>query len=83
MRIPSAIVFDIVVSKIFIGMDQIQKLGAQSWMIIRGLQERLTRSVGVSLEALDQSFGSVELSDDVRPTEFVSDVVMPDDFAIC
>src|SRR6202521_1442965 len=64
------------------GRVRVTLVGAQSWMIIRGLQERLTRSVGVSLEALDQGFGSVELSDDVRPTEFVSDVVMPDDFAI-
>ena len=51
-------------------------------MIVRRPQESFAGNVSVPLESFEQGFGSVELRHDVRPGEFVPDVVMPDDLAV-
>ena len=52
-------------------------------MVVGRLQEGLAADVKVSLKSLDQGVRRVKPRDDVRPTQFVSDIVMPDDLAIC
>ena len=69
-------------NRLFNGRVRVTLVGAQSWMIIRGLEECLASGVGVFLKSLHQGFRRVKLRDDVRPSQFVPDVVMPDDLAI-
>lgn len=45
-------------------------------------QKRLAAGIEVFLKSFDQGFCCVKLSDDVRPTQFVSDVVVPDALAV-
>ena len=51
-------------------------------MIVRRLGECLAASFEVPLEFLDDRLWSVELRDDVRPRQFMPDVVMPNDLAV-
>jgi len=66
----------------FNGRIRFDLVRAQPRVVVRCSQERLTAGVEVFLESLDQGFRRVKLRDDVRPTQFVSDVVIPDAFAI-
>ena len=67
---------------LFNGRVRFDLVWAQPWVVVRSSQKFLARGIEVLLEPFHQGFRGVKLRDDVRPTQFVSDVVMPDTFAI-